>query len=249
MSDKDPFARAFQKRVRLKDGTLCRVRSIGPDDRDFMNVCFDGLSAASRRMRFFGIKPALTESDLDFFTSADGRDHIALGVVRLGPGGEEIEPLGAGRCIRQGQDSDGCELAMAVIDVAQGRGVGTALMEALIAAASEQGFRRVHCEILASNMGMRALASRLDGQFSWREGGELEFDYELPPPVPKASADANLAPWAIPELAFESGSRIASHALGLTFDLGQAFWVRWLERWPWSIDSLRSGSHLGHGRV
>ncbi|MFD2111692.1 GNAT family N-acetyltransferase [Thiorhodococcus fuscus] len=214
-----------------------------------MTVCFDGLSAASRRMRFFGIKPTLTETDLDFFTSADGRDHIALGVVRLGPLGEEIEPLGAGRCIRQGQDSDGCELAMAVIDAAQGRGVGTALLDALIAAASEQGFRRIHCDILASNLGMRALVARLDGQLRWHEGGSLEFDYELPPTLAEVSARSLHAPWALPKLAFEAGVRVASRALDLTFDLGRASWARWLERWPWSADSLPTESHLGHGRV
>jgi hypothetical protein len=75
----------------LRDGSVCRIRPIDKGDRQLLQAGFQRLSPNSRRMRFFSVKKALTESDLDFLTNPDGRDHIALGAVRLDAQGNEVE--------------------------------------------------------------------------------------------------------------------------------------------------------------
>ncbi|UHD15210.1 GNAT family N-acetyltransferase [Thiocapsa bogorovii] len=168
--------------VRLKDGTVCRIRPIEGDDPGIVTACFEGLSDASRRLRFFGAKRALTESDLVYLTGADGRDHLAFAAVHKTMSGGEAEVFGVARCIRSSPGSETAELAMAVVDRAQGKGVGTVLLEYLIVKAREQGIRRFRCEVLADNEGMRALAKRLGGRASWLDDGTLEYDCGLAEP-------------------------------------------------------------------
>ncbi|HSO83041.1 GNAT family N-acetyltransferase [Thiocapsa sp.] len=173
--------------VRLKDGTFCRIRPIEGDDTAIVTVCFEGLSDASRRLRFFGAKRVLTEADLAYLTGADGRDHLAFAALRRSVSGGDTEVLGVARCIRSASGSEPgsetAELAMAVVDRAQGNGVGSALLEHLIVEAREQGIRRFRCEVLADNEGMRALAKRLGGHAVWLDDGTLEYDCGLPDPV------------------------------------------------------------------
>ncbi|RKT45350.1 GNAT family N-acetyltransferase [Thiocapsa rosea] len=173
--------------VRLKDGTFCRIHPIERGDPEIVTACFDGLSNASRRLRFFGAKRALTEADLAYLTGADGHDHLAFAALRRTVSGGRDEVLGVARCIRSKSGSEPvsetAELAMAVVDQAQGNGVGSALLEHLIEAAREQGIRRFRCEVLADNEGMRALARRLGGHPVWLDDGTLEYDCALPETV------------------------------------------------------------------
>lgn len=180
--------------VRLKDGTLCQIRPIGPDDPDVLNACFAGLSPASRRLRFFGAKQVLTAADLAYLTATDGRDHLAFAAIAQDPDGRDGTVLGAARCIRSAPGSEAAELAMAVVDQAQGRGVGTALLDRLTEAAQEQGIRRFHCEVLAENEGMRRLASRLGGQAIWLDDGAVEYNCALPEPASPAVVKPGVEP-------------------------------------------------------
>jgi GNAT superfamily N-acetyltransferase len=166
--------------VRLRDGTLCRIRVSGPADRERLAACFETLSPESRRLRFFGVKQALSPSELDIYAQADGLDHIAFAAVRLDPRGRELEALGFARCIRLAGAPESAELSMTVVDAAQGQGIGAALLTRLIGAARTQGIRRFRCEVLAENAGMRRLAKRLEGDAQWLGEGTLEYDCPLP---------------------------------------------------------------------
>ncbi|TCT22720.1 GNAT family N-acetyltransferase [Thiobaca trueperi] len=229
-------------RIRLKDGTPCRIRAIGPDDRDFLIACFAGLSPESRRMRFFTAKSSLTDGDLDFLTSADGRDHLALGAMRLDAWGQEVELLGVARCIRLGPDADASEFAISVVDAAQGRGLGKALFTHLVTAARRQGIRRFRCEVLAANAGMRALAAGLGGHVHWLDDGTLEYDYLFPPvTAPEATCppalDHSLAAARLGADVWSSGTaRVWSASL----DLCRAWTDGWLDRWSAASASVAS---------
>jgi GNAT superfamily N-acetyltransferase len=126
----------------------------------------------------------LTEADLAYLSGADGREHLAFAAVRPDAFGRDTDVLGTARCIRSTPGSETAELAMAVVDRAQGNGVGTALLDRLIDAAREQGIRRFRCEVLADNEGMRALAKRLGGRVGWLDDGTLEYDCPLPDAAP-----------------------------------------------------------------
>lgn len=219
-------------RIRLKDGTLCRIRPIGTNDRDFLIACFAGLSPESRRMRFFSAKSSLAESDLDFMTSADGRDHLALGAVRLNDWGDEIELLGVARAIRLGPHADTSELAVTVMDAAQGRGLGTALLKHLVEAARRQGIRRFRFEVLAVNGSMRALAARLGSHVRWLDDGTLEYDY----PFPANDTPDTTDPFGAAQRGGEAWSSGADRVWHASLNLCQAWTQGYLDRWSagWS---------------
>lgn len=245
---------ALGRDIRLKDGTSCRIRALGADDREMVLDCFAGLSPESRRLRFFGVKPVLTESDLAFLTSADGRDHIALAAVRLNDSGQEVEVLGTARCIRLGPGSETCELALAVIDAAQGRGVGAALLARLVEAARRQGIRRLRYEVLAANGGMRALSQRLGSQVRWLDDGALEYVYQIPEPEdrPEESLPFLIDPLATARLA-AAWSSGRERVLDGWFVAGKLWLGFWLDPWPvgWSAlaDALTTEQGLGHRPV
>jgi GNAT superfamily N-acetyltransferase len=195
-------ARQRRWRVRLDDGTACRIRPVGRDDQGRLRACFAGLSAKSRRQRFFGAKQELTEADLEYLVDADGLNHLAFVAVRLDGNRRESDILGAARCIRSTPDAETAEVAMAVVDEFQGKGVGTLLLDHLMEEAREQGIRRFRFDVLADNMGLRALAKRLDGQASWSDEGALVYDCALPDLVPTTSSRdpdpaslTDLMPW------------------------------------------------------
>ena len=80
---------------------------------------------------------------------------------RRGPRDErhpEGKPVGVARWI---SGSDGPpELSVTVIDEYQGKGVGSRLMDALLALARKRGVTRIIAEVLRENTGMRALVNR-----------------------------------------------------------------------------------------
>jgi GNAT superfamily N-acetyltransferase len=188
--------------VPLEDDTVCRIRPIGRDDQGRLRACFAGLSPQSRRQRFFGAKQELTEADLEYLVDADGLNHLAFVAVRLDGNRRESDILGAVRCIRSTPGAETAELAIAVVDEFQGKGVGTLLLDHLMGEAREQGIRRFRFDVLADNTGMRALAKRLGGQASWSDEGALMYDCALPDLAPTTSSTdpdsallADLMPW------------------------------------------------------
>jgi GNAT superfamily N-acetyltransferase len=140
----------FSEDVELRDGTRVMLRTIKPSDRQLLAQGFQHLSAESRYMRFFGVKPVLTEDDLDYLTDIDGVNHFAIGAVSVDEIGRE-QGLGVARFVRLVAEPDSAEPAIAVIDERQGLGIGTALAQCLVEAAVERGIRRFRIEFLAGN--------------------------------------------------------------------------------------------------
>jgi GNAT superfamily N-acetyltransferase len=165
--------------IRLKDGSFCRIRPLSRADRHLLVDCFRRLSPSSRRMRFFGVKPGLSEADLDYFSNSDGYDHIALVAVRLNARGEEQGAVGFARCFRLENDLTSAEVSLAVADDVQRLGAGAALLGQLTRVAQRAGVRRFLCEVLAENRGMRALASRMGGVCRWQGDGMVEYAWPL----------------------------------------------------------------------
>lgn len=179
MYDSGIFFMGASRRVRLRDGSYCRIRRSTGRDRHMLAECFGRLSAESRRRRFFAAKPTLSAKELDFLTGADGHSHIALVAVKLGARGEETKALGFTRCIRMAESSETAEMSIAVADEAHRLGIGSALLDDLTRVARPQGIRRLFCEVLADNHGMRALAKRAGGTPRWNGDGTVEYDWSL----------------------------------------------------------------------
>jgi GNAT superfamily N-acetyltransferase len=129
----------------LRDGSTILIRPIGTDDKGAIATAFEHLSEESRYRRFFSPLQRLSERDLAYLTEVDHQDHEALiAHSELG------EPLGVARYVRGGNRRK-AEVAVAVVDSWQGRGVGTALLGALADRAREEGVGVFTATILTQN--------------------------------------------------------------------------------------------------
>lgn len=138
----------YELDVVLKDGGGARIRPIKPDDGDLLRAFFERLGPESRYFRFFKIKKSLSDDEVEFFTHVDYDDRMAMVVVLDG------EFIGVGRYDREGDDSEIAEVAFAVADEHQGRGIGTELLELLTAYARDHGIEKFTAYVLAENRQM-----------------------------------------------------------------------------------------------
>ncbi|TDE88935.1 GNAT family N-acetyltransferase [Occultella glacieicola] len=138
--------------VVLRDGSTARIRPIRPDDADALQRFHARQSPESTYLRFFAPMERLGDRDLHRFTHVDHVQRVAL-VLLLG---EEI--VAVGRFDRIGGGGD-AEVAFNVLDVVQGKGLGSVLLEHLAAAARELGVRRFVADVLPQNTRMMRVFS------------------------------------------------------------------------------------------
>ena len=160
-------------RLSLNSGEAVCLRLIRPADKATMLRAFSELSPHSRHKRFFGAKHTLSEEELRYFTETDGWDHFALAALSLDAQGNEGDGLGIARCIRFADDPECAEVAITVIDRMQGKGIGRALLERLINAATERGILRFRFECLAHNQEMQHLVREVCQVVDTRSDGEI----------------------------------------------------------------------------
>jgi GNAT superfamily N-acetyltransferase len=141
--------------VTLPDGADVLIRPIAPHDAPELLRGLEHLSPRSRYRRFLGT-PRIGPAELAYLTDVDHHDHEALGAADPASG----HGVGVARYIREPR-SDRAEIAVAIDDAWQGRGVGTALLTRLADRARAAGIRHFAGLILAENMPMRALMSKL----------------------------------------------------------------------------------------
>ena len=160
---------------RLRDGTEILIR---PNDRDELAAGVRRLSPESRYRRFFTPTNELSASELSYLTEVDHHDHEAL--VALEP--DSLHGIGVARFVRSRQDPELAEVAVAVADSWQNRGVATALLDRLTQRAREEGVHRFSAEILADNQPMLDLIDEL-GDVTMRnlDHGSVEIEVQLPP--------------------------------------------------------------------
>jgi len=172
----------YRHHLTLRSGEPVCLRLIRPSDKPAMRRAFAELSAPSRHKRFFIAKQVLTDEELRYFTETDGWDHFALGAVALREDGREGDGLGIARFFRLADDPECAEVAITVIDRMQGKGIGRALLEALIDAATERDIRRFRFECLAHNQEMQHLVRQVCRVVDTRSDGEIMIvETDLPP--------------------------------------------------------------------
>jgi GNAT superfamily N-acetyltransferase len=158
-------AAAYSVVETLRDGRSVTIRALKPDDRSAMLSAVGRVSAPSLYRRFFGPKRGFTEKETDFFVNVDFVTHVAL-VAVVDEGGKDTI-IGAGRYIAA--EPGKAELAFAIIDEYQGKGIGTALLRHLVLIARESGLQQLAAEVLQENVAMLTLFRKCG--FSVRKGG------------------------------------------------------------------------------
>jgi len=159
------------------------IRELAGADRAVLRFVFGRLGADSRYARFHSVKRELHAADLELLTDVDHWHAEAL--VAWSP--VPRAPIGVGRYVR-GPDFDVAELAFAVADEWQGRGVGRALALAVRERAIHAGIRRFTATVLADNRGALALARLLGADVATRTRDgvvEIRGSWEAPLPLPR----------------------------------------------------------------
>jgi GNAT superfamily N-acetyltransferase len=146
----------------LLDGTTIIIRAIRPDDRERFAHAFQQflVSPESVRFRFHGFKRSISESEAIQMTDVDFINHVAL-VATFGTDPEQ--PLiGAGRYIvyAGGPKHYRAEVAFAVLNEHQGKGIGSLLLQHLALIGRAQGVCEFQAEVLADNNKMMAVFER-----------------------------------------------------------------------------------------
>jgi acetyltransferase len=124
------------------------VRPIGPGDADMAQGFVGSLSATSRYFRFFQSLKGLSPGMLERFTRIDHPTHLALVGIALVAGQQRI--VGEAR-YAVNDDGVSADIAVAVADAWQRRGVATGLLDMLERIAAATGVTRLTGESFAVN--------------------------------------------------------------------------------------------------
>jgi nucleotide-binding universal stress UspA family protein/GNAT superfamily N-acetyltransferase len=153
-----------------------RLRPITPDDKPLIADAFRRLGDESRYRRFFTYVEELSPAALAHLTEIDHVDHEAIIAV----GASEGEALGVARYIRLRDDPQAAEVAVAVVDDWQARGLGRALLGELTKRARQEGVRRFVATVQYENQRALKLLSAHGEIESRRLGPESELVVAIP---------------------------------------------------------------------
>lgn len=152
------------------------IRRVQRGDAPLMQRFIDALGAASRRRRFHGV------------VKASGALTAALvegDAVWAAFHGDAL--IGEARFVRERAACARAELAIAVADGWQGRGVAAALLDTLLAEACRAGVRTLHADVMCDNLPMQRFLLRhgFVPRLHWDGGADSEvFERELAAPAP-----------------------------------------------------------------
>ncbi|MCW5941581.1 MAG: GNAT family N-acetyltransferase [Fimbriimonadaceae bacterium] len=161
----------WRETFRLEDGTWIAMRLIRPSDKAILERALRTASAQTVYQRFLTVKKRFTPSELRYLTELDNENRLAIGAARIG--GSTFEGAGIARLTRDPIDPTRAEIAIAVADHMQRRGLGIRLFERLAQAALERGIRTFDCTILATNDASIRFFTRLDPQAKVIGAGNL----------------------------------------------------------------------------
>jgi RimJ/RimL family protein N-acetyltransferase len=159
----------------LRDGSAVLIRQVRSADAPLLAGGFARLSAASRQMRFLGVKKELSAAELRYFTDVDHHDHEALAALDQAGG----HGAGIARYIRDAGDPQAAEIAITIADDWQGRGLGTELLAQLSGRARQEGIRRFTALADASNVAVAALLRNAGARLVRRGQGTVEYEITL----------------------------------------------------------------------
>lgn len=172
-------------RVPLRDGGSVLLRPLVNGEVSVLDGVFEGLSARSRQQRFLVPMPRLPGAHRRALADVDDRRHVAW--VALVDG----EPVGICRYVATTPDT--AELAFEVVDAHQGRGIGSALVDAVTTVAHDRGIRWLEATVEPGNLASEAVLARV-GVRLVPSDGVLEGRGELvPPPSGRVDRRAVLA--------------------------------------------------------
>ncbi len=141
----------------LRDGTRVTLRPIRPDDAPRLQALHGRLSPQSVYLRWLSAHPLLTDDEAASLSQVDYRDRMAY--VAILPLVSPDEIMGVARyAVSEGPGV--AEAAVVVADAYQQRGLGTLLLQRLLAYARTQGITTWVADINAENARMLRFIQR-----------------------------------------------------------------------------------------
>jgi acetyl coenzyme A synthetase (ADP forming)-like protein len=164
--------------VILREGETLRLRAPDVADAARLTGFFESLSEQSRYLRFHGVR-ALSGGLVTPFLDPDWKERGSLVGVMQAVGEERIVALASWARLR---DPTSAEVAFAVADALQGKGIGTRLLEQLAGLAAEAGIERFVAEVLSENVAMLSVFAEAGFDVSRRlAGGTIEVAFPIAP--------------------------------------------------------------------
>jgi protein lysine acetyltransferase len=176
---------------RLRDGTGLLLRPVLPGDAARAEngpVEFSSETLFRRFMTVHEPTPAL----MDYLFEVDYTNHFVWVVVDagqdvgegvgqgVGRGAGESRVVADARFVRDEHDAKVAEIAFIVGDEYQGRGVGSFLMKALVAAAHAGGVEKFTARILSDNHPMRAIVGKFGAEWQRDDLGVVSAVIDVP---------------------------------------------------------------------
>jgi len=150
----------IERMIHLKNGAAVWLRPIRPEDAPGLIDLYERLSSETVYQRFFSPAGSLSWARAYVFASVDYDDRFAVVAER------DAEPprlIGVARYERMPTAAALAEIALVVEDRWQRLGLGTLLLDEILAEAAAHGIRELRADVLAHNRPMlRLLAQRTE---------------------------------------------------------------------------------------
>ena len=167
--------------LQLQDGTRVHVRPIVAEDEPLLHEAVAAMSERSVYFRFFSPLKRMPDEMAHRLAVVDYDKRFAIVGSTHRPNGKE-RILGVARYDRVA-GADVAEVAVAVIDEMQRRGLGRALLTILAKVAREHGIKTFSLIVLPENQQMLGLLRKMGWIHQAKlVGGVYEITFDLPEP-------------------------------------------------------------------
>lgn len=158
----------------LRDGRGVRIRPVGPEDRRPLLAGLRGIGPRSRYLQYHRLFTGMTERAPARAPAADRRAGIAWAAFALD--GRDEPGVAAAQYVRDRVDRSRAELTIAVIDDYRRVGLGTLLLETLMADALQHGIEVLTASLFPAHLDALALFERVGGQLQRAADGGLTVE-------------------------------------------------------------------------
>ena len=171
---------SFETRVvELRDGTRVHLRPIVPEDEPLLHEAVASMSERTVYFRFFSPIKRMSDALAHRLAVVDYHDRFALVATTHRPNDKE-RIVGVARYDRA-RDTDVAEVAVAVIDEFQRRGMGSVLLAELARVARKEDIKSFQLIVLPENREMLGLLRKMGWIHQARLiGGVYEISFDLP---------------------------------------------------------------------
>lgn len=171
---------AFDARtIELSDGTKLQLRPIVPEDEPLLHEAVASMSERTVYFRFFSPIKRMSDALAHRLAVVDYHDRFAIVATTHRPNGNE-RIVGVARYDRA-RETEVAEVALAVIDEFQRRGLGGVLLGELARVARVEGIKSFQLIVLPENSEMLGLLRKMGWIHQAKlSGGVYEISFDIP---------------------------------------------------------------------